>query len=139
MIALAGYFFRRVGYPPRRIPLAEAAFWGAAIVSGPAAYLIYNPSFEGLFAFIKGNLASGSGFSAAMSLPTKTEDGVYLLLVGAVLLTMLAIGTMQRALAPVTAVEVAILAWIAAKHGFVRADGHVLLFFGFIAVVAAYG
>jgi hypothetical protein len=138
VIAVAGYILRRIGYPPRRPPLGEAAFMGAVILSGPAAYLIYNPSFVGLFDFIKGSVAISSGYSAAMSFPTRLEEGVYLLVVGAVLLVMLAMGMLQRALSPVAAVEVAVLAWIAEKHGFVRADEHPALFFGFAALIAAY-
>lgn len=137
MVAAIGFHaLRGAGWPPRNLPKVETAMLAAAVLSGPAAYLIYNPSLTGLWLFLRGSLAVSSGYSIAMSLATPDRGFWCLMAVLASLAVTLALAVSRKSLHPVAAIEAGVLAWMAMKHGFVRADGHQVIFFAVIFVIA---
>jgi hypothetical protein len=125
--------------PFSRTTLAEKALIAAAFVSGPVAYLLYNPSLTGLIGFIRGSLQESTGHSAAMSTPATYEIGMR----GAVLCTALVafavVSYIRKILSPVGAAMTIALTWIALKHGYVRSDPfHESLFCCFAILVLAF-
>ena len=120
---------------PRRRRRASLA--GAAVgygVTAAALAVAFGFSPAALAAYVRGAAAISNGYSAAMALPGPyMQVGVALAVAAAVL----ALGLIAaREGKPEAGVLVAVVTFFAWKHGFVRQDGHVLYFFGTMAVVA---
>ncbi|MBI1789052.1 MAG: hypothetical protein HYR60_16090 [Acidobacteria bacterium] len=106
----------------------RAALWAPPFVVG--AYLLHSASFSDFFGYLRGGYELFSGYSMTMGLPGALADCYWAMAL--VLLTVL-LGAVLRSrllwmyLPPLFA---------AFKHGFVRQDSHVLLFYAFVAVPA---
>lgn len=101
-----------------------------------AGYFLYNPSVSGVVSYIRGGFEISSGYNIAMSLPGQRRRSLMLAGLFAVIY-LLFIRRFQKTenqmLFPAIAFLPAI--FIAFKHGFVREDGHELIFFNFMPLL----
>ncbi len=117
----------------------ETAALSATLVSGPVSYLIYHPSLTDLIGYTRGSLEMASGYSATMSFPGEWNTGWKIAVLLAAIAVLLVVGFAAEWISWVSAGMVATLAWVALKHGWVRADSpHTRIFFTFIILVFGF-
>jgi hypothetical protein len=120
---------------PRR--RRRAALAGAAAgygVTGLGLAIAFGFSPAALGAYVRGAAAISNGYSAGMALPGPYKQ-VAVAAAVAVAVLVLAVAA-ARAGKPEQALLAAVVTFLAWKHGFVRQDGHVVYYFGTMAVLA---
>jgi hypothetical protein len=115
------------------------AFWlGGCLLSGPAAYLIYDRSPSHLGQYVRGAFEIAAGFATALSTQPEAK---YLLLAALAILLLLASalpGLRQRRLLFSEFLLLLLVTWTVFRHGFVRGDSwHVIIFFAFFPMIFA--
>ena len=117
----------------------ERILLGVALASGPIAYLVYNPSVAELFRYMRSSWNLASGYSAAMSLPVEADLLWKAALLASVLAASIITALWQKWISPTGAAMVAVTAWVAFKHGYVRNDpAHAATFFCFAILIFAF-
>ncbi|MFZ0926997.1 MAG: hypothetical protein WAN11_00240 [Syntrophobacteraceae bacterium] len=93
------------------------------------AYLLYNPSFTDMLAYLRGSFELSSGYSVGMSLPGEWYE-IYFAFIFAFAYLSISI-RLYRSGQPSFWLSLAFLPslFLAFKHGFVRQDEHVIIFF----------
>ena len=121
----------------RRKALASAAigFAGAPLVF-TTAYLAYNPSFPGMWRYVRAGLELSAGHSAAQSTPYDSRDLTAALLCAALYLVTLACLYALRQ--PSFVLGFALLGplFVEFKHAFIRYSGHVDIYFCYLPLAA---
>ena len=121
MLLLVVYAVSRL-IPLRKAAVSELALLALAVLSGPLAYLLYNPSLSGLIGYTRGSLQMSSGYSAAMSLPATYEQGLLAVLLCSTLVACAVFSAGRKLVTPTGAAMAIALGWMALKHGYVRSD-----------------
>jgi hypothetical protein len=117
-----------------------ATVLGSFAVSLLACWLLAGQRVADLPAYVRGILELSSGYNLAMTLDESAATfwrGASLVLV---LLGLYALGGWLRRRQPATLAGLALIAgftFLKWKHGFVRSDGHIFVFFCFAAVAAS--
>ena len=111
-----------------------------AVISFVFLWLVLGQSLEGFFQYLWGSQQIASGYSEAMSVAPQSRVLKYALRAAVLFLFALAVTCAvarqkQHVIAP--AMIIVFFSFTAWKQGFVRADGHVLMFLYFLPV--AYG
>ena len=120
---------------PRR--RRRAALAGAAVgygVTGLGLAIAFGFSPAALGAYARGAAAISNGYSAGMALPGPYKQ-VAVAIAVAVAVLVVAVAA-ARAGKPEQALLAAVVTFLAWKHGFVRQDGHIVYYFGTMAVLA---
>jgi hypothetical protein len=125
----------------RRAPRAAALNAGAFAGTYLAVWLLCGQNPLNLPAYVIGSLQVSSGYTDGMSIPTPADALGSGLLVAALLATCLVLhvrDSRRRAFALANATLCAAFLFLNWKHGFVRADGHMIGFFicALLAIVA---
>jgi hypothetical protein len=116
----------------RRAALVSAAVAIAVDALGLAVAL--HASLGGVVAYLRGAAAISAGYSAAMAV---TGSRLSLGLAGVVALAVVAIGVAaRRERQPTLIALAAVTLFLAWKHGFVRQDGHIVMYFATAAALA---
>jgi hypothetical protein len=116
----------------RRAALTGAAAGYGITALGLLAAFGFSPG--ALDAYLGGAVAISNGYSAGMALPGPAAQLAAALAVAVAVLAVA--GAAARAGKPEQALLAAVVMFLAWKHGFVRQDGHVVYYFGTMAVVA---
>jgi hypothetical protein len=112
----------RCGWPPKLLGQKDRALPVAVLLAAPIAFLLHNHSIRALFDYFYGALQLSSGYSEAMSLPTREADLAYAVSLGSLFLLGVAIAVFKRTLFWTAALMLLALYWVNLKHGFVRSD-----------------
>ena len=117
----------------------ELSLLALAFVSGPLAYLLYNPSVTGLYGYVRGSLSISSGFSSAMSLPTPPAAAWHAGMLCLVLAASTGISLWRGWISAVGGSMVILVMWVAFKHGFVLSEpNHQAMFYCFVLQAFAF-
>ena len=138
-LLLAIYAASRVTFPLRLPRRQEGALLVLAFLSGPIAYLLYNPSLSGLVDYGHGAFEMARGYAESMSSVASVLDAdLAIAVIGAIVLSAL-YASARGALSPFAAAMAVAATWVAFRHGYVRADpSHTAVFFGFSLFVFAF-
>lgn len=94
-----------------------------------AWYLLYNPSLTDMFSYIKGSFEISSAYSVSMSLPGKWYEIYFAsIFIVAYIYLIIKLYRSKQQLFWISLSFVPVL-FLGFKHGFVRQDGHVIVFF----------
>lgn len=122
----------------RRTPsLASWLRLGCMAIAPLVAYLLYNASLSGLWAYVTGSIQEMSGYSVAMSLPGFPEKLDYIRLPALVALWIgFGVCAVWRRWLRVEIFGCLLAAfYLGLRHGMVRSDAHVLYTYGFAIVL----
>jgi hypothetical protein len=124
---------------PRAKIWREVTLLAAAFASGPFAYLLYNPSFTGLFGYIRSSLDISSGYSSTMSLVVTPELAWKAAFAAAIIVACSVLCLFKKWVPPAGVLMTFAIAWVAFKHGYVRSEpGHAAMFFCFAILALAF-
>jgi hypothetical protein len=138
VMSLTAYFIFTYIQDRRKPSRASLLRFGCIILLPFIGYLIYNPSFRGLWLYIAGMLDLQAGYSDAMStlgLPRGNyfTIGFLILLVAGVT----AVGAWRKWITLGQGVCAMAAFFVGLKHGIVRADGHIVFTYAFAMIVFA--
>lgn len=136
LLSLCAYFalwrFRDHEAPPRGAWLKLALIAGAPFI----AYLAYNPSVSGLWAYITGMLQVSGGYSTAMSFAGLPKSaGLQLALLAALMVGFAALAIWRKWLALEAAACILLAFCFAMKHSVIRTDGHITFVFALSVIL----
>ncbi|MBI4890749.1 MAG: hypothetical protein HY821_09010 [Acidobacteria bacterium] len=117
--------------------IADGAGALAITAAGPMAYLCYHFSFSDLFTYIRGGLELSSGYMETMGLEASFRDSLFALIIIVLFGFQLALGVIRKVTPLPETALLAVMGLLYFKHGFVRADGHVMHFFAMAMVLSA--
>ena len=94
------------------------------------SYMLYNPSFFGLISYVKSALEISSGYNSAMSVSWMTEKFLLkAIIIGGCYILFAIVTSIKNLQTGLYLFMFGGVLFASFKHGFVRADGHVSLFF----------
>jgi len=138
MLLLVIYALFRL-FPPGKTTSTERRLLLLILLSGPLAYLLYNPSLAGLAGYIRGALEISTGYSEVMSLPIGQDLGVQAELLCSMLAACAIVAVLTKMVSPAGAALVIATGWVAFKHGYVRSGvSHSAVFFCFAILALAF-
>ncbi len=138
MMSLAAYYLFTYIEDRERPSRASILRLGCVVLTPFIAYLVYNPSLKGLWAYIVGVSEIGTGYIDAMStLGLPHRDYLLIPLLIALMLGLIAYSVWRRWMPWGHAACIVAGFYVGLKHGIVRADGHLAIAYTFAVVLFA--
>ena len=138
MMSVAAYWLFTYIETRTRPSRASLLRLGCVVLTPFIAYLVYNPSLNGLWAYIGGVSEIGTGYIDAMStLGLQQRDYLLISLLIALMLGVIAYSVWRRWMLWRHAACIVAGFYVGLKHGIVRADGHITIAYSFAVVLFA--
>ncbi len=138
MMSVTAYFLFTYIEARKRPSGASILRVGCVVLTPFIAYLVYNPSLQGLWAYIVSGADVANGYSEAMStLGLPPRDYFFISLLIALLLGLIAYSVWRRWMPWGHAACIVAGFYVGLKHGIVRADGHLAITYAFAVVLFA--
>ena len=137
MASLVAYFFLEC-LQERGAPSRDVFLRVACIILMPfSAYLLYNPSFSGLWSYVSGVAAIVGGYGFAMSSVVPPQEFVRIAAPLALILGFAAYAMWRRWLSPGPVAAVMAGLFMAVKHGVIRNGANLAMTYAFSMVLLA--
>jgi hypothetical protein len=137
ILTVALFVAARAGWPPKLPSWKDRLVPVAVLLAAPVAFLVCHvPSFTAFWKYVEGSMAMSAGWSEAASAPIGAGDLFYTAVLSGLFVSGLLYALAKRALPWTTAAVLAFLYWLNWKHGFVRADIHVVHIYAYGIVLA---